>query len=58
MILQTLNYHAIPSLYDHFIWEKNFFVMEYMPGKNFEDYIFIDGYVYTEREVLRFYMKY
>ena len=22
MILQTLNYHAIPSLYDHFIWEK------------------------------------
>ena len=25
--------------------------MEYMPGKNFEDYIFIDGYVYTEREV-------
>ena len=52
MILQTLNYHAIPSLYDHFIWEKkSFFVMEYMPGKIFEDYIFIDGYVYTEREV-------
>ena len=52
MILQTLNHHAIPSLYDHFLWEKkSFFVMEYMPGKNFEDYIFIDGYVYTEREV-------
>ncbi|HDR4311632.1 TPA: protein kinase, partial [Bacillus anthracis] len=28
-------------------------VMEYMPGKNFEDYIFLDGHVYTEREVLK-----
>ncbi|ACK87729.1 MULTISPECIES: serine/threonine protein kinase [Bacillus cereus group] len=54
MILQTLNHHAIPSLYDHFVWEKkSFFVMEYMPGKNFEDYIFLDGHVYTEREVLK-----
>ncbi|MBE5108823.1 protein kinase [Bacillus thuringiensis] len=52
MILQTLNHHAIPSLYDHFVWEKkSFFVMEYMPGKNFEDYIFLDGHVYKEREV-------
>lgn len=25
--------------------------MEYMFGKNFEDYIFIDGYVYIECEV-------
>ncbi len=33
--------------------EKSFFVMEYMPGKNFEDYIFLDGHVYTEREVLK-----
>ena len=24
-----------------------------MPGKNFEDYIFLDGHVYTEREVLK-----
>ena len=37
---------------------KKLFVMEYMPGKNFEDYIFSDGHVYTEREVLKFYMKY
>ena len=58
MILQTLNHHAIPSLYDHFVWEKKAFVMEYMPGKNFEDYIFLDGHVYTEREVLKFYIKY
>lgn len=31
--------------------EKNFFVMEYMPGRNFEDHIFLDGQVYDEREV-------
>ncbi|NWK69944.1 protein kinase [Bacillus paramycoides] len=52
LILQTLNHATIPSLHDHFIWEKkNFFVMEYMPGKNFEDYIFLEGHVYKEREV-------
>ncbi len=33
--------------------KKAFFVMEYMPGKNFEDYIFSDGHVYTEREVFK-----
>ena len=34
------------------------FVMEYMPGENFEDYIFLGGHVYTEREVLKFYIKF
>ncbi len=33
--------------------EKKAFLMEYMPGKNFEDYIFSDGHVYTEREVFK-----
>ncbi|MEH7457378.1 serine/threonine-protein kinase [Bacillus sp. JJ1127] len=51
-ILAKLDHPAIPSLYDHFIWKKQpFFVMEYMPGKNFEDFIFLDGHVYEEYEV-------
>ena len=58
MILQTLNHHAIPSLYDHFVWEKKAFCDGIYAWKNFEDYIFSDGHVYTEREVLKFYMKY
>lgn len=34
MILQTLNYHAIPSLYDAFhMGEKELLCDEYMPGK-------------------------
>ncbi|KFN03101.1 serine/threonine protein kinase [Bacillus clarus] len=53
-ILKKLDHPKIPSLYDHFTWEKQlFFVMEYMPGKNFEDFIFLEGYVYEEREVFQ-----
>ncbi|YAR63661.1 serine/threonine protein kinase [Bacillus cytotoxicus] len=56
-ILKNLQHPAIPSLYDHFVWKKQpFFVMEYMAGENFEDFIFRDGYIYEEREA--FYILY
>ncbi|MDM5188542.1 protein kinase [Bacillus sp. DX4.1] len=58
MILKQLEHREIPSLYDQFIWKKQpFFVMEHMPGKNFEDFIFIEGHVYEEREVFRILYK-
>ncbi|AIK38938.1 tyrosine kinase family protein [Bacillus pseudomycoides] len=57
-ILEQLDHPAIPRLYDSFIWKKQpFFVMEYMPGKNFEDFIFKDGHVYEEREVFQILYK-
>ncbi|WP_459503035.1 serine/threonine protein kinase [Bacillus sp. C1] len=57
-ILKQLNHPEIPSLYDSFIWKKQpFFVMEHMPGENFEDFIFRDGHVYEEHEVFRILYK-
>ncbi|MEY8347259.1 serine/threonine-protein kinase [Bacillus cereus] len=57
-ILKQLDHPAIPMLHDSFIWKKQpFFVMEYMPGKNFEDFIFKDGHVYEEREVFQILYK-
>ncbi|MEI4828092.1 protein kinase [Bacillus sp. FJAT-53711] len=50
-ILQQLEHHAIPRFFHSFIWRKEpFFVMEEMCGKTFEDFIFRDGEVYTEKE--------
>ncbi|MBC6972956.1 serine/threonine-protein kinase [Bacillus sp. Xin] len=57
-ILEQLDHPAIPSLHDSFIWKKQlFFIMEYMPGNNFEDFIFKDGHVYEEREVFHILYK-
>ncbi|WP_369899807.1 serine/threonine protein kinase [Bacillus manliponensis] len=51
-MLEQLAHPAIPSLFHSFTWKNQFFfVMEYMQGKTFEDLIFFEGKVYTERDV-------
>ncbi|KEK24038.1 serine/threonine protein kinase [Bacillus gaemokensis] len=58
VILEQLDHPAIPKLYDTFTWKNQpFFVMEYMLGKNFEDCIFVDSYVYEEYEVFHILYK-
>ncbi|MDL4843181.1 serine/threonine protein kinase [Aquibacillus rhizosphaerae] len=49
-ILEHLNHPNIPTFFEQFIFEKNyFFSMEYIKGRNLEDVLFADKFSFTER---------
>lgn len=57
-MLEQLEHEAIPALFHSFTWRNQpFFVMEYMQGKTFEDLIFLEGQVYTERDAFEILYK-
>ncbi|MDM5337074.1 protein kinase [Fictibacillus enclensis] len=52
-ILQQLSLSEVPAVHHPSLNEQDqFLVMDYVPGKNFEDLIFAEGMVYSEQDAM------